>query len=593
MAKIKLSDYVAKRLKEHGVDHFFVISGGGAMHLNDSFGKFFSYTALHNEQAMAYAAEGYARVNQRLALVNPTSGPGGLNCLSGLFGQWTDSVPVIYVSGQVKFETTMASCPEIPIRQLGFQETNIIQTVQHITKYSHMLREANEIKYHIDRAVYEATTGRMGPVWLDIPMDLQGCYIEEDDLIEFTPPQKDNFDLKIDEVIELLNKAEAPLIIAGHGIRLSGAKDEFLQLVEKLNIPVITSLNGFDIIDNEHPSFISRYGAYANRAGTFVLQNADVVLALGGRHNLYHTSYNWKSYAKNAKLISVDIDQAELDKPTLNIAVKVKADVKEFINGLLPRVSEIKCDEWKVFCKKIKDKFPPLTEAPRSEHNPIEPYYFINTLIKQFKEDEVSISSNGSTFLLPFQVGEVKKNQRFIWNAGCAAMGFGLPASIGACVANDKKSVVCIEGDGSLMMNIQELETIVHNKLPIKLFLLNNGGYVSIQQTHRNFFAGRLTACSESSGVSMPDFYEVAKAFKLHTVRIDSIDNIEEKINEVLNYDGAVFCEVILTKDYFFLPKLASKALEDGTMVSPSLEDMFPFLDREEFDDCFFKESNK
>ena len=594
---IKLSDFIAKRLKEvYHTDCVFMVSGGGAMHLNDSFGKYIPYICNHHEQSCSIAAEGYARVNQKLAVVNVTTGPGGLNCLNGVFGEWTDSVPVLYVSGQVKTQTMLSACPNIPLRQLGDQEVDIVSCVKPLTKYAVSLKDPNDIEYILDKAVYLATHGRKGPVWIDIPINFQASTIDETKLRKYDPKEDElvlpNIDREINELQELLKESKRPLIIAGHGIRLSGAKKEFIELVNKLSIPVVTTMNGFDIIPDDNPNFIARIGTVANRAGNFALQNADLVISIGSRNNIRQVSYNWENFAKNAKLVCVDIDRAELDKPTVKPYLKINADAKDFIERLLalPRPTgegwgegAASVNKWNDFCHKLKEKYPPLSEAERIGDNPIEPYYFIEKLIEQFREDEVVVGSNGTAFLLPFQVGKVKKNQRYIWNSGNASMGYGLPAAIGACCANERKSTICLEGDGSIMMNLQELQTVVTNHLPLKIFVLNNNGYISIQQTQKNFFGGRFTACTTGSGVEIPDFIKLGEVFGFKTFKIDCKENLEKQIQTVLNTEGAVLCEVMLSPNYIFAPKLSTKKLEDGTMVSPSLEDLYPFLDRDEF----------
>ena len=586
---IKLSDYIAKRLKEiYNVKNVFMVSGGGAMHLNDSFGKYIPYICNHHEQACAIAAEGYARVNQELAVVNVTTGPGGLNCLNGVFGQWTDSVPVLYISGQVKFSTTLASCPEIPLRQLGDQEVDIVSVVKPLTKYAVMATDPNDIEYVLDKAVYLATHGRKGPVWIDIPMNIQAAMIDETKLKKYNPIEDElvfpSIEKEIARLISLFKEAKRPLIIAGHGIRLSGAIKDFINLTEKLNIPVVTTMNGFDVIPDDNPCFCARIGTVANRAGNFILQNSDLVISIGSRNNIRQVSYNWENFAKNAKLVCVDIDRAELDKPTLKPFLKINADAKIFINKFYNAVETQDFSQWNDWCKNIKKKYPPVDEAERIAPNPIEPYHFIDELIQCFKDDEVIVCANGSAFLIPFQVGKVKPNQRYIWNSGDASMGYDLPAVIGACVANNKKNTICIAGDGSIMMNLQELQTIVHYNLPVKIIVLNNNGYISIQQTQNNFFNGRMTACTVDSGVSLPDFIKIAKAFNLPSVLIDKSSDVKIKIEEVLKADGPVLCEVMLSGGYIFAPKLSAKKLDDGTMISPSLEDMYPFLPREEFE---------
>ncbi|MCI1273984.1 MAG: thiamine pyrophosphate-binding protein [Clostridiaceae bacterium] len=591
MSKIKLSDYIAKRLKEKGIKHFFMVSGGGAMHLNDSLGRVLLYTACHHEQACAIAAEGYARVNQKLAVVNVTTGPGGLNCLNGVFGQWTDSVPVLYISGQVKFSTNMASCPEIPLRQLGDQEVDIISAVKHLTKYSKMVTEPNEIKYHLDRAIYEATTGRFGPVWLDIPMNVQSAMIEEDELKEFDLPhiQKENSDLSL--VIEKLKSSKRPLIVAGHGIRLAGQIETFKKLVEKLKIPVVTTFNGIDLMEDNNPYYTGRIGTIGQRAGNFALQNADLILCLGTRNNIRQVSYNWENFAKNAYKIVVDIDKSELKKPLVKPDLSICADLADFLPMLKSYDFEFQSDStWLNFTQKLKEKYSFAKHPEQVQNrNVIEPYHFTYTLTNCLKENDIFVMANGSACVCTFQNAVIKKGQRFILNSGNASMGYGLPASVGASYEAHGKDVICLEGDGSIMMNLQELQTIVFNKLPIKLFVINNNGYSSIRQTQRNFFNGHMTGSGIDSGVSVPDFVAIGKAFGLKTKRIENPNTMEKEIKEVLNYKGAILCEVMVEKEYGFAPKLSAKKLPDGTMISPTLEDMYPFLDREEFEENFIK----
>lgn len=586
---IKLSDFIAKHLREkYNVKNFFMVSGGGAMHLNDSLGHGIEhYIANHHEQACSISAEGFSRVNQELSVVNVTTGPGGLNCLNGVFGEWTDSVPVLYISGQVKYTTTMDSCKEIPLRQLGDQEVDIISCVKPLTKYAVTVFEPNEIKYHIDRAIYEATTGRKGPVWLNIPMNVQGALIEEENLCEFTPPvNTKKSDLAVEKVIEKLKNAKRPLIVAGHGIRLSKTENIFNQLLDKVNIPVVTTFNGFDVIDDENPLYVGRIGTIGQRAGNFALQNADVLLELGTRNNIRQVSYNWENFGKNAFKIIVDIDEAELNKPLVKPDMPICADLAEFLPALNESISKIEApQDWLDYCQKIKSQYDFYTENAYKQtgSDPINPYYFVRKLTENTKENDIFVMANGSACVCTFQVAKIKKNQRYILNSGNASMGYDLPAAIGACLAGVGRRTICLAGDGSIMMNIQELETIAFNKLPIKLFIINNAGYSSIRQTQRNFFNGRMTGSGDDSGVGMPDFCKIAEGFGLPCVKIQSAENIEEQINSVLNTDGAIVCEVMVQKEYAFLPKLSARKLDDGTMISPSLEDMFPFIDRKEY----------
>lgn len=586
MSKIKLSDYIAKRLKEfYNVEHFFMVSGGGAMHLNDSLGKYIPYTANHHEQACAIAAEGYARVNQKLAVVNVTTGPGGLNCLNGVFGQWTDSVPVLYISGQVKKRTMLTSFPEISMRQLGDQEVDIISIVKPLTKYAVTVEEPNDIKYHIDKAIYEATNGRFGPVWINVPIDIQASIIDENELKEFIKPQKETYDINLEDIINKLNNAKRPLIVAGHGIRLSNQINNFCKLVESFKIPIVSTFNGMDILETNNPYYMGRIGTIGQRAGNFALQNADLILCLGTRNNIRQVSYNWENFAKNAYKIVVDIDKNELEKPLVIPDLKINADLYDFIPSIIGKYTH-NSSEWLTFCQNLKEKYS-FENHPEFEQkeNIINPYYFTHTLSKCMRENDIFIMTNGSACVCPFQNAVIKKGQRFILNSGNASMGYGLPAAIGACYQAKNRNVICLEGDGSIMMNIQELQTIVHNNLPIKLFVIKNSGYSSIRQTQRNFFDGRMTGSGYDSGVSVPDFVKVGEAFGIKSIRIENPLTMEEDIKKVLKAEGPILCDVMVEKEYAFLPKLSARKLPDGTMVSPSLEDMFPFLDRKEYEE--------
>ena len=589
--KIKLSDYLAKRLKEHcGIKHFFMVSGGGAMHLNDSLGKYIPYIANHHEQACAIAAEGYARINQKLAVVNVTTGPGGLNCLNGVFGQWTDSVPVLYISGQVKRQTTLAHFPDIHLRQLGDQEVDIISVVKPLTKYAVSVTEPEKIKYHLDKAVYEATTGRFGPVWIDIPIDVQAAMIDENNLKEFQVPEKQSYKFNIDETVKKINSAKRPLIIAGHGIRLSGQIDNFHKLLDSLKIPVVATFNGFDLIEDDNPNYAGRIGTVGQRAGNFALQNADLILCLGTRNNIRQTSYNWENFAKNAYKIVVDIDNAELNKPTLKPNLAICADLKDFIPSLLDKINNVERKDWLKFCVDLKAKYSfEKTKEYENKDSVINPYYFTRKLTQQLSENDIFVMANGSACVCAFQTAKVKKGQRYILNSGNASMGYDLPASIGAVLEAGKRNVICYAGDGSIMMNLQELQTIKHHNLPVKIFVINNGGYSSIRQTQKNFFNGHMTGSGSDSGVSMPDFKKIAETFGIKSFIIKSAADVEKQIKEILSLQEPVLCEIIVEKEYSFIPKLSAKKLPDGTMVSPSLEDMYPFLDRKEFEENTIK----
>jgi acetolactate synthase-1/2/3 large subunit len=444
----------------------------------------------------------------------------------------------------------------------------------------------------LEKAIYLATHGRPGPVWLDIPLDVQGTMIDEDELPGYDHSEdivtfdQDNLHSKVAQAIELLKSAERPVFLAGHGIRIANAQQLFLDVVEKMRVPVVTSMNGFDLIPSDNPFFIGRIGTVANRAGNFALQNSDLLLSVGSRNNIRQISYNWDAYARAAKKIIVDIDDAELKKSTIKPDLAIHADAKAFLEEFLSQItSKIlpSWDSWREWCTERKMCYQAVLAEDREARNLVNPYYFMEVLSGCLQENELVVAGNGTAFLVMFQAGKVKKGQRFIWNSGCASMGYDLPAAIGACFANEKRQVVCIAGDGSLQMNIQELQTIVHHNLPIKLFVLNNNGYISIKQTQDNFFSGHRVACDKTCGVSFPDLGKIAAAYGLPFELIENQLGIEDRVNKILNINGPLMCEVRLITDYKFSPKLSSETKSDGQIISKPLEDLYPFLDREEF----------
>ena len=580
---------MVQKLEALGVDTAFMVSGGGAMHLDDSFGKSQKIRLIcnHNEQATAMCAEGYARANQKLGVACVTTGPGGLNCLNGVFGSWTDSAPVLFISGQVKFTTTMASCPQIPLRQLGDQEVNIISVVRPLTKYARMVTDPYDIDAAVEEAVYLATSGRPGPVWLDIPLNVQAAPIDPAKLKKFIRPALYKQDISglVDQAAALLQQARRPLIVAGNGIHCAKAQQALRAFLDKTQIPVVTTFNGFDLLPSEDPLFAGRIGTVGQRAGNFVLQNADVILFMGTRNNIRQVSYNWENFAKNAKKIVVDIDAAELQKPTVRPDVAILADAGDVLARLTAKMNRAEVAPWLAYCRQMKAKYPPLREFSIHGKDKVHPYFFAQQLSHILPEGAKVVASNGTACVAFFQAFESKRGQRLLLNSGDASMGYGLPAAIGVCAAEKNTPVVCLEGDGSLMMNIQELQTLKTNRLPVKLFVIKNGEYISIIQTQRNFFEGRLTGCNKTSGVEVPDFVQVAQAFGLPAVRINTNDELAGKIQEALNTPGPVLCELDCTENYTFAPKLSARKLEDGTMISPSLEDMFPFLDRKEMEE--------
>lgn len=563
-----------------------MVSGGGAMHLNDSFGKSKKIRLIcnHNEQACAMCAEGYARAHQKLAVVCVTTGPGGLNCLNGVFGAWTDSAPVLFISGQVKYTTTLASCSGVPLRQLGDQEVNIVRVVEPLTKFAQMLTDPNDIDAALEEAVFKATSGRAGPVWLDIPLNVQAAPIDETQLKKFIRPAQAPFApaAKVCQAAALLQKAKRPVLIAGNGIHCARAQKDLRAFLDKTQIPVLGTFNGFDLIASQDPLFAGRIGTVGQRAGNFVLQNADVVLCVGTRNNIRQVSYNWENFAKNAQKIVVDIDEAELNKPTIRPDLAVCADAGEFLRQITAQAQRLDIAPWREYCRRMRAKYPPLGEFAIQAQDKIHPYLFMEKLSQILPPASRVVASNGTACVAFFQAFESKAGQRLLLNSGDASMGYGLPAAIGVCAANNRQSVVCLEGDGSIMMNLQELQTVKTYQLPLKIFILKNGEYASIIQTQRNFFDGRLTGCNRQSGVEVPDFVQVAKSFGLPAVRLTENAGLSARLEEILAMKGPVVCEVNCSENYIFVPKLSARKLPDGRMVSPSLEDMYPFLDRRE-----------
>lgn len=584
---IKVSDFIAKFIAEHEdtAKTVFMVSGGGNMHLIDSLGKNenLEYVCNHHEQACAIAAEGYARVSNKIGIAYVTTGPGGTNAITGVYGAWVDSIPMMIISGQVKFQTTVASQPKLNLRQLGDQEVNIVDIVRPITKYAVMITDKNSIKFHLQKAIYEAKHGRPGPVWLDVPLDIQGAMVDEADLIEFEIPEALKFDTKIPQVLDALKVAKRPVIIVGNGVTLAGANEEFLKLIEILKIPVIGTFARYDIVRNDHELFFGRYGTIGNRAANFVVQNSDLIIAIGARLNIRAVSYNWEFFGREAKKILVDIDQNELNKKTIAADIKIKSNAKVFISDLRSALKdELDFGFWLEICKNYRKNYPTIEPFRQNVKEWVDSYNFFDVL-SNHKRDLVYVFGNGTACVSSYQSLRLYENQKVVVNSGCASMGYDLPAAIGACFANGKKDTICVTGEGSLQMNIQELQTIIHNKLPIKIFVLNNAGYISIRNTQNNFFKGHKVGSDKDSGVSFPNIVKLAEVYGFEACRIENQLNLKGELEEILSKPGAVVCEIMLSPTEKMEPKLSSKIKPDGKMVSKPLEDMFPFLPREEF----------
>lgn len=597
--KIKVSEYIANFLVQNGIKHVFTVTGGGAMHLNDAFGHHPSLKCVynHHEQACAIAAEGYTRLSGALAVVCVTSGPGGTNAITGVLGGWLDSIPMFVISGQVKRETTTWAT-SVPLRQLGDQEYQIIESIKPMTKYAQMVTEPTEIRYHLEKALYLSKEGRGGPVWLDIPLDVQATIVDTEELegfeeTEYSSIKKPHFEEKLTrQVIEKIRCAKRPVILAGTGIRLADAHQEFLEVVDQLQIPVVTAWNAHDLLPDHHPLNCGRPGTVGTRGGNFVVQNSDLLLVLGCRMNIRMISYNYKDFAKDAYKIIVDIDPYELEKPTIKADFPICADVKEVLQSLQAfgydstNEEHKKWLDWSIYLNK---KYPAVLPQYYEISKPLNPYVFIKELFEYLEPGEKVVCGNGSACVIAFQAAIIKENQRLFTNSGCAAMGYGFPAAIGACVASNHERVICIDGDGSFQMNLQELQTVVHNHLNLKIIYLNNNGYHSIRQTQRNLFKPPLVGVCSDNGISFPDIEKIAYAYGIPFVRIDHVEQIQEKLKEFTTVEGSSICEVIVDPEQSFEPKLSSKVLPDGTIVSPPLDDMFPFLSREEYEGNQYK----
>jgi acetolactate synthase-1/2/3 large subunit len=591
---VRVAQYLADRVADAGVSHVFTLTGGGAMFLNDAFGFHPRITPVyqHHEQACAMAAEGYARIAERPGVCIVTTGPGGINALNGVFGAWTDSIPMIVLSGQVKRETCLAATPSPGLRQLGDQEAEIVRMAGPITKYATVVTDATRVAYEFDRAWHLATSGRPGPVWLDIPIDVQSSMIDPSTLERFEAapePAPEDLDAFCAALVERIACAERPVLMGGTGVRLAGAIDAFIGMAERLGVPVVTAWT-HDLIASDHPLFCGRPGTIGTRAGNFTVQNADLLIVVGSRLNIRQTSYNWASFASDAHVVHVDIDAAELGKPTYHADETLCADARAFceaMNAALDRrdVPVAAAPSWLAWCRERSDRYPVVTAAKRDPSKPINPYAFVEDLFARLDENDIAVTGNATACIVSFQTARLARGQRLFSNSGSASMGYDLPAAIGAYygaveMRGAQRRVICIAGDGSLMLNMQELQTLVSNDIPVKLVVLNNGGYLSIRSSQANFFKRRAGE-SASSGIGFPDFRELASAFGLGSVRIVE-HGYEATLASALDAPGPMLIEVVLDPEQGFEPRMSSRQLEDGRIESPRLEDMFPFLSREE-----------
>lgn len=599
--KIRVADYIEQFLAEHGIVHVFTVVGGGAMHLNDAFGHSDRLKCIyhHHEQAAAIAAEAYYRVDNRMAAVCVTSGPGATNAITGVAGAWVDSIPMLVISGQTKTELTVKHSG-LSLRTLGNQEIDIVPMVEHITKYCVMIEQAEDIRYILEKALFLAQEGRPGPCWLDIPVDIQGKMVDADLLKGFDAGsegfrrQYEADDEDIAFIMDKIRNAERPVIYAGSAIRTSGNYEEFAELVSLLKIPVVTCWNSIDEIATDSPYYAGRGGIMGDRAGNFAVQNSDLVLSLGSRLNIYQVGYDIRTWARESYCIAVDIDAEELKKPTVRIEKAVCADVGSVIAKITELVKKGACTgaeergtKWQDTCTAWKQRYPVVRkEHYCKEQEFVNVYAFIDCLSRKLRSGAVTVVANGSASVVGSQSYYIREGQRFLMNCALSSMGYDLPAAIGACAASGSREVICIAGDGSLQMNLQELQTIRTNQLPVKLFVINNGGYQQIRLTQKNIFGNEFVGVGEESkDLGFPACEGLAALYGFSFYRCTCNQDMEEVIDRVLQAEGPVLCEVVVTKDQIFEPKSAARKLEDGRIVSPPLEDLAPFLPREELEE--------
>jgi acetolactate synthase-1/2/3 large subunit len=591
----RLADYVFQFLATKGVKAVFLVPGGGSMYLVDAVGQNpdIEFIPTHHEQAASIAAEAYSRINGRLGCALVTTGPGSTNAITGVAGAWIESVPLVLISGQVKRADMMQKSG---VRQKGPQEVDIVSLVTPITKYAVTVLNAADIRYHLERAIHVATTGRRGPVWLDIPLDIQASQIEPMSLRGFVglaqdEPDRNALQNDVERVIELINQAQRPILLAGHGVRLADAVDEFRVLYERLEIPVATTWNAMDLIPSTNRLSVGKPGTVALRGANFAIQNSDLIFVIGARLDNVVTAYNPAKFGRCAPKILVDVDPAELRKfsSDMTIARAIQSDAKAFIQAMLSstepgRLVRVNRSAWLEKCEKWKARYSINDGRPFPSAGAISHYHITKVLSEEVPEDTLVVTGSSGLAVEIFYTGfQNRSGQRVLLTAGLGAMGYGLPAMIGASIAHGRRPFVGIEGDGSLMMNLQELATVKQLGLPLRLFVLNNSGYASIRNTQRNYFDGRFVGTGPEARLGFPDFVSLAEAFGIHAIRIDSAGELRKKIRQALEHDGPLLVDVRVQKDEALWPKSAALPQPDGSIISMPLEDMSPLLPRDEF----------
>lgn len=589
---MKISDYIMSYIAGLGVKKVFCVTGGGAMHMNNSLGqsKDLEGVFMIHEQGASIAAESYARVSEGYGCCLVTSGPGATNAITGLVGAYIDSIPVIYISGQAKRADLVG---DQKIRQFGIQEVDIISMVKSYAKYAVQIKQPEDIKYELTKAASIAVNGRPGPVWIDVPLDIQATDLDIDSLVDYDASELPTYDVDMDDVdkaIDILNKSKRPAIILGHGIRLAHAVDMARELYNKLGVPVLTSWNGVDLIEDEHPLYYGRPGAVGQRAANLIQQAADCVLTIGTRLNMLSTGYNYESFLCRAQHIMVDIDENEMNKKSVHPQLKIVCDAGSFIKTMLEKmdqVEDVDRSDWVAHCDEMREKYPVIMPEQQAREEYVSTYDLAEEVSSQMNSDDIyQFTSSGTSVDITMKVFKIKWGQRAFLTKGLAAMGYDVPASIGSCIASGGKRTVCITGDGSIAMNMQELEVIYRLHLPVKIFVVDNSGYSMIYQSQNGNFKGHLTGCTKENGLSLPDMYRISEAFGIKAMHIEKSEELVSTISDVLNYDGPVVCTVKADITQQILPKQVNYMKEDGQMASRPLEDMGPLLDREELARC-------
>ncbi|MDO5350372.1 MAG: thiamine pyrophosphate-binding protein [Lachnospiraceae bacterium] len=645
--RVKVSNYIAQKLVQAGISHVFTVTGGGAMHLNDGLGHQEGLTCIynHHEQACAIAAESYARIHNQLAAVCVTTGPGGTNAITGVAGGWLDSIPMLILSGQVRYDTT-ARWSGVGIRAMGDQEFDICQAVACMTKYCEMVIDPKRIRFCLEKAMYLAQSGRPGPCWLDIPLNVQGAFVETEELAGFDPedyeagktgwaapsgqgdaaepaeipedragcgekrqvlPGKVSEELVM-EVLEKIRSSRRPVFYVGNGIRIAGAHEVFLKVADMLGIPVVTGWNIQDAIWDEHPLYAGRPGNMGDRPGNFAVQNSDLVFSVGSRLSIRQVGYNYSTWARAAYVIVNDVDQEELRKPSVHADLRIHADAKDLLEtmaAVLEREQQAKRlpsplfdggeglpgKSWLETCQMWRKKYPVIQPKHLAcgDDQPANVYALVYELSRRLAEGQITVVGNGSACVAGGHGYIIKRGQRFISNSAIASMGYDLPAAIGACMADHSQDIILLTGDGSIQMNLQELQTIIHHRMPVKIFVINNGGYHSIRQSQKNFFGEPLVGVGVDSGfqgpdLSFPSMEKLAWAYGYPYVAAHHNSQLGPAVEAALAMEGPVICEAFVSMDQVFEPKSSARKMPDGTIKSPPLEDLAPFLPEEEMD---------